>query len=312
MYGLQVNSRTNSDLYCDLDADRPLEDDVVSDAFADPQGGIEGSLFLDTLDGEVPLQESSGFGEELGDASSNIISLAFRGLEKRRGQNKKAGIKTEVYITHEDFEEGYERDAFLLIYGHAYNLFEPDTNQSPEEQIESTARAINFFFCLSNEDVTFEDAANALSSGFAPDEQVRIDVVRLRFMYEFWQCWKVIPNLGPLACLLPSRIEASAAFHAGVEGTILCKQAWQSPGLSIDQLIDRVIYVLGDSHFYMGKDPRDVLMDCIDRLLLEYVLSARGDNIYVTGKNPSRMIEDRLKDKKNSGNQDTIWWSKLF
>lgn len=312
MYGLQINPDSDSDHYCDLDADRPLEDDAIGDPLPDPQGGLEGSLFLDTLDGEVPLQESSSFGEELSDASSNIISLAFRGLEKRRGQNKKEGIKKEIYITHEDFEEGYERDAFLLIYGHAYNLFDPDTSKSTQEQLESAARAIDFFFCLSKNEITFEDAANALSGGYAPDEQVRIDVVRLRIMYEFWQCWKVIPSLGPLACLLPSRVEASAAFHAGIEGTILCKQAWQSPGLSIDQLIDRTIYVLGDSHFYMGKDPHEVLMNCIDRLILEYVLSARGDNIYVTGKNPSRMIEDRLKDKKNSGDQDTIWWSKLF
>ena len=312
MYGMENNTRTDSDHFFDLDADRPLEDDAVGDPFPDLQGGPEGSLFLDTLDGEVPLQESPVFGEKLNDASSNIISLAFRGLEKRRGQSKKAGIKTEVYITHEDFEEGYERDAFLMIYGHAYNLFEPDTSRSKEDQAVSAARALDFFFCLSDDDVTFEDAANALSNGYAFEEQVRIDVVRLRFMYEFWQRWKVIPTLGPLSCLLPSRVEALAAFHGGIEGTILCKEAWQSPGIEIHELIDRAIYVLGDRHFYQGTTPQESLMTCLDNLLIEYVLSARGGNIYVTGKNPQRMIEDRFKDKKIPGEQATIWWSRLF
>ena len=65
---------------------------------------------------------ASGLDFELTDAENSIIQYA-RGSIGVKGGRSATKKKEAVYVTHEDFDEGPEQDAFLLIYGYASVLF---------------------------------------------------------------------------------------------------------------------------------------------------------------------------------------------
>ena len=117
---------------------------------------------------------------------------------------------------YELFDEGPERDAFLLVYGHAYNLLQHD-------DVDARHAAMHFFYDAADEDrLTFQDAIEVIGGGTT----VRGDVIRLRFMYEFWLRWYKPPVMGFEASPVPDFIEAKACMVGGIEAGILAGEIW--------------------------------------------------------------------------------------
>lgn len=298
------NERTKSD---DLDLGVFDFDSCAIDGFSDEDFG---SLDLDCLGGssgqpsdlDVSILDSStqGFDLELTDAESAIIRLVEGKIAGSRG--RAAATKSEkIYITHEDFDEGPERDAFLLIFGYAEHLFEsPEKTPFNADDLKKI-NALNFFFCRSTDSLTFEDAVACI------DSHIRLDVLRLRFMLEFWlRGWK-IPALPWNADALPSRIELMAAQYEGVTGIALAREAWFEPGIQAADLIERVL----DGR---GEDESNTIKTAFKDLVLNYVLSIADGKVYTTGKNPILELEDKLNDPtvKVRGRLANIYWSRRF
>lgn len=291
----------------DLDLGFLNLDSCAIDGFSDQDFGSDALDCLGHASGESSDLDVShldsgaqGFDLELTDAETAIIRLVEGKIAGSRG--RAAAAKSEkIYITHEDFDEGPERDAFLLIFGYAEHLFEsPERTPFKDDDIKKI-NALNFFFCRSTDTLTFEDAVAVI------DSHIRLDVLRLRFMLEFWmRGWK-IPALPWNADALPSRIELMAAQYEGVTGIALAREAWFEPGIDAADLIERV---LDDK----DESVRNTIKTAFKDLVLNYVLSIQDGKVYTTGKNPILEFEDKLNDPtvKVRGRLANIYWSRKF
>lgn len=243
---------------------------------------------------------SQGFNFELSDAESAIIRLAQGKIAGSRGRS--AATKSEkIYITHEDFDEGPERDAFLLIYGYAEHLFDGPSKLPFNQNDIKKRKALEFFFCRNLGGIYLEDAVGCI------DNQIRVDVLRLRFMLEFWMReWK-LPLMPSDAEPLPSRIELMAAQFGGMLGVSLAKEAWFEPGITAEALLERVIEGRGANIVEMIKKS-------LNDLVCSYVLSVSNGRIYTTGKNPILELEDKMNDPtvRVRGQLANIYWSRKF
>jgi hypothetical protein len=270
----------------------PLGNNHSPDSFIEEHGGgafgaghhgdVEGFAFHDDLDDEDLDSEPLDPFEELGDAQAALIPIALRAIEKRR-RRPAGSVSKNGYITHEDFEEGIERKAFLLIYGHAFNLFE-----GVKHSLRS--QAIEFFFSAPSDDrLTFDDAAAAISS------EIRTDVLRLRIVYEFWLRWWILRPFDQSSLPVPELIKTAALIHAGEEGQALVSEIWYQPGVEAKEAILRAMEVLEAS----GKKSVNAqsMIQALSALIKsDFLVSPRereGENgevlrdLYVTGRNPA-------------------------
>lgn len=283
-----------------------LDSDLVA-GFSDADfgdfhpGGAGGSssefahLGLQDLDGGA-----QGLDLELTDAESAIVRLAQGKVGSARG--RAAASKAEkVYITHEDFEEGPERDAFLLIFGYAEHLFAGPSQNAFSMTNAQQAKAVHFFFCRNPNELTLEDAVACI------DGQIRLDVLRLRFMLEFWLRGWHLPPMPHNTDGLPARVELMAAQHEAIVGIALAREAWFEPGIDAGALLERVA---------AGKSPEMAILAkrAFKDLVLNYVLSVREGMVYTTGKNPILELEEKLNDPtvKVRGHLANIYWSRKF
>jgi hypothetical protein len=284
--------------------------DFDSAAFAGFSDADFGSLGLDHL-GDASMQSvdlvgadftegAQGLDLELSDAENAIIRIAQTKVAGSRGRT--ASAKSEkIYITHEDFDEGPERDAFLLIYGYAEHLFDcPDKAPFNHGDIRKT-KALEFFFCHQAFGICLEDAVSCI------DNQIRVDVLRLRFMLEFWMRGWQLPPMPAEADGLPSRIELMAAQFGGMLGISIAKEAWFEPGISAAALLERVI----DGR---GAHIEELIKKSFNDLVCAYVLSISNGKVYTTGKNPILELEDRMNDPtvRVRGQLANICWSRRF
>jgi hypothetical protein len=285
---------------CGLDLDLAAG---FSDAdFGDFDFGGSGSTSSESahLDLSDPEGGSQGLDLELTDAESAIIRLAQGKVGGTRG--RAAAAKSEkVYITHEDFEEGPERDAFLLIFGYAEHLFAGPNQKEFCVSDAKQVRAVSFFFCRNPNELTFEDAVSCI------DNQIRLDVLRLRFMLEFWLRGWQLPPMPENTDGLPARVELMAAQHEAIVGIALAREAWFEPGIAAGALLDRV--AAGKSLEIASLAKR-----AFKDLVLSYVLSIADGKVYTTGKNPILELEDKLNDPtlRVRGQLANIYWSRKF
>lgn len=237
---------------------------------------------------------------ELTDAESAIIRLVEGKIGGSRG--RAAAAKTEkIYITHEDFDEGAERDAFLLIFGYAEHLFGGPDKKDFDAKDQKKQKALRFFFCRSPDSLNFEDAVACI------DSHIRLDVLRLRFVLEFWlRGWK-IPQLPWNTDGLPSRIELMAAQYEAMIGVSLAREAWFEPGIDAAVLMERVL----DGR---GEDTRNQIKRAFRDMVIAYILSISDGKVYTTGKNPILELEDKLNDPtvRVRGHLANIYWSRRF
>jgi hypothetical protein len=283
-------------------------DDLGSLALADYGDEIFGDLDNDG-DGSALFQHlglgaqdadhgAHGFYEELTQPEEAIVRLAKGKASGTRGRAATSASE-KIYITHEDFDEGVERDAFLLIYGYASTLFSQDKIHKAAD--ENAQEAIDFFFTKHPGRLNLDEAAQCI------DTQIRSDVLRLRFMLEFWlRGWKLAP-LKLTAVDLPSRMELMAARVASINGVVLTREVWFQPGIGIDDLVKQVISA--DSSC-VAADMHRAISDLCD----SYVLSHNAGKLYATGKNPIQELEDKKNDPTVSmrGKLANINWSRRF
>ncbi len=160
---------------------------------------------------------------------------------------------------------------------------------------------MSFFFCRNPQELNFEDAVSCI------DNQIRLDVLRLRFMLEFWlRGWK-LPAMPDSADGLPARVELMAAQYEAIVGIALAREAWFEPGINAAALLDKVA---------AGKSPEiaNLAKRAFKDLVLNYVLSIADGKVYTTGKNPILELEERLNDPtlKVRGQLANIYWSRKF
>ena len=204
---------------------------------------------------------------------------------------------------YELFEEGPERDAFLLIYGHAYNLLQLDN-------IDARQDAMHFFYDVANDDrLTFQDAIEVVGGGAV----VRGDVVRLRFMYEFWLRWFKPPVMGFEASPVPDFIEAKSCMVGGIEAGILAGEIWYQPGINIRDAMAKTADICERTMDEVPSNER--MKSAIDALIADaYMVSTRPASdgsptvdLWLTGTNPTLLIEEgRLTSR------GTHVWTKFF
>jgi hypothetical protein len=260
---------------------------------ADPELNRNASSEPASLAVQVSDESAFGFDGELTPAENSIIRFAER-KASRRGAPGSSSKSEKIYITHEDFEQGPQRDAFLLIYGYAENLFVSNDDGKIE-------RAIEFFFCNRITSISFEEAAACI------DSFIRTDVLRLRFVYEFWlRKW----DRGPLpvdAVELPSRVELMAASSGGMVAMELAHAVWMQPGICIKELFKM-----------MTEGETEARITLVDKALTDmlnaYILSMADKKVYVTGKNPVLEFEDKVNDPTMSTRHQlaNIHWSRRW
>ena len=188
---------------------------------------------------------------------------------------------------YELFDEGPERDAFLLVYGHAYNLLQHD-------DVDARHAAMHFFYDAADEDrLTFQDAIEVIGGGTT----VRGDVIRLRFMYEFWLRWYKPPVMGFEASPVPDFIEAKACMVGGIEAGILAGEIWYQPGISLTEAMAKTADICDRTS---GDVPSAARMkEAIDALIADsYMVSTRpssdgspSSDLWLTGTNPLLLTE---------------------
>ena len=267
--------------------------------FANSLGGTD--CELNSLDHPCAVESASGSDLQLSSIEETIIQLARGKVTGARGHTA-ATASQKIYITHEDFEEGPERDAFLLIYGYAENLFSETKSSDFNLNDLTKIRAIDFFFCRTIGGLHLDDAVNCI------DNTIRIDVIRLRFMLEFWIRGWVLPAMPKTADPLPARIEVTAATRSGLIGIALAREAWFHPGIDAADLLKLAYDETSSSHV------TDKVKIAFNELVCDYVLSINNGRVYCTGKNPILELEDRVLDPtlSNRNQLANLHWSRKF
>lgn len=285
----------------------------TADAFGDSDFGgtdpkVNGSsvLLTNCLAVQDPDERTFGPDLELNEIEDSIVRIAERKIKGRRG-SAAAQKSQRAYITHEDFDEGPERDAFLLIFGYAEILFEADSISHPSSKslekltAERRNKAVEFFFCDRLHALNFEEAARCIST------EIRADVLRMRFMYEFWlRKWQIGPMPSD-AVGVPTRVELMAARFGGVLAMQMVTEAWFHPGIEAIKLLD----LMSDKD---NLPLREEAVKTMSQLVDAYVLSVADEGIYCTGVNPILELEDRQNDPtlQQRSRLANIYWSRRW
>ena len=295
------------------DLSRAGSADFEIDDWDDPWASSErvlsdAGLFLG-VERQDTLDESLDIVARFANAQRSALPVVEQAA-KKRGRPKKGEVRAPTSKApkataraYELFEEGPERDSFLLIYGHAYNLLQL-------EDAEARMAAMHFFYDVANEDrLTFQDTLDVVGGGAV----VRGDVIRLRFMYEFWVRWFKPPVMGFEASPVPDFIEAKACLVGGIEAGILAGEIWYQPGIN---MLDAMAKTADICERVTSEIPSNERMrQAIEALIADgYMVSARPasdgsptQDLWLTGTNPQLLEEEgRLTSR---GTHD---WTKFF
>lgn len=203
------------------------------------------------------------------------------------GVTKKSGL---VSFGPEDFEEGPQRDAFVIIREHKAALF--GCLSAPAQVF----RAIKWFFTDADDGLTptFELCCGALD--------VRTDVLRLRLQYEFFLRWWVAPRPFPFdSVAVPQIILREITYVCPDLGRDIAELAWVRPGITTEAIVATI-----------GHD-QEVRRD-LTRLDERMLVCEQGDgNWYLTGRNPL-LLRQRLilKGVSPSVVGGSMHWGRLF
>lgn len=244
-------------------------------------GHVDQRVPVDLVDREEDLELPP-------DSASELAASAHRHLPNaRKGARKKEEL---ISFSEEDFEEGPQRHAFIIIKSFKKKLFGTDADGRARWE------AIEWFFTLQDNgrDPTFDLCCRALSA--------RVGVLRLRIHYEFYLRWWISPVAFPFMTVpVPDLIDGEVAFVAGEEGRDLATMAWNRPGIGTDDLLS----VCGDT-----PDTRRALSRLDDKLLL----CEQDGHWYLTGRNPY-LLRKRLEERRGisiASLGGSVHWSRLL
>jgi hypothetical protein len=247
-------------------------------------GDLEDGLFVEFLDGEESPGGAHGGIEKLTHAAQGHIPKPSR---RRRAE-------VVEKLTADDFEEGAERNAFLVVEDHARKLF---AAKSAQKHINS---AIDFFFTVEDKgtEITFPLCCDVLGA--------RVDILRLRIQYEWWLRGTIFTGPFPFMTVpVPRTIAGEITYYGGEEGYALAREAWVQPGITSSELIEGVAELDG-----FAKEKLKVAME---RLEERFLMSSQGSLCYVTGRNPL-LLNMRAESVYgiNLMRGGSFYWSRLF
>lgn len=175
-------------------------------------------------------------------------------------------------IGPDDYEEGPERAAFMMIYERVRACYLKQI--TPDVRME----AINWVFSVENtEDISFALCCRVLG--------VRDDIIRLRLHYQFFLNWLVFPrSFSFFTSPLPDQLSGEVLYKFGEEGFDVAREAWNWPGISRPILFDRAAEKWGAAKAQWA----------IEHLEESGALSEIGDHFYLTGRNPSLMGKNAM------------------
>lgn len=162
-------------------------------------------------------------------------------------------------------------------------------------------KAIDFFFTIDDDGqkLTFDLCCRTLAA--------RIDVIRLRVMYEFFLRWVIITSDFPfLTVPVPDIIDGEIAYVAGPLGRRLATLAWNKPGITTDELVERAAD---------DTTTRESVFDALSRLEDKFILCQQDHGFwYLTGRNPY-LMRKRLAESNGRLNAQvggSVHWSRLL
>lgn len=210
-------------------------------------------IFLDEDDLDQPLAAL----EKLG-----LLSISdFPELGKgKRFQRKDKTLN----INEDDYWEGPERIAFMLIRDRVTKCFDPKAN--PEARVE----AMTWVFAgHDSEEISFELCCTAVG--------VRAEIVRLRLQYQLLLKLQWFSNPLPESAVdLPDVLRGEIRYYTGDEGEELCRLIWWWPGIAARDLWESL------SWSHEAAEYRRAL----EILEEKGVVSEWLDRYYLTGRNP--------------------------
>lgn len=230
-----------------------------------------------------------------GDEAAALAALqSVAKLGRRRSSKKEEYVRN---LTAEDFEDGSERLAFMIIKANVDELFNPKVK--PVQFIE----AAKWVFGRNSDAFNFEEACRTLS--------VRADVVRLRIQFQFWRLWKVCPVEFPfMVARVPEILEGEIYIVADEEGYDIARTAWLQPGIKTQALIEeasggRALFANPDCPVFAKY------RKALEMLSARYIMSQQGDYWWLTGRNPIMRDLD-LSNPAYRRNMTHLSWSKMF
>ena len=249
---------------------------------------------------------SGGFPLDMGDSEgdhsrSHDALQAFNQATKGHlpyvtpGRRPKAlGPKTPEKVTEEDFEEGAERNAFILIMHFAHKLLSKSTST------KAFLEGLQFFFKSehSDDELSFDLCAEVLGA--------RPDVFRLRVQYEWWLRGTMFT--GPLdfsAVGLPQLVRGEVMYRSSVVGYALSREIWVQPGIKTNELLE----VVGEIHAGANEQNMTAALEALQAC---YMLS-KSDGWYFTGRNP--LLMNQRPASMHGGDYMTggsVHWTRLF
>lgn len=241
------------------DPDHTGDPDCAGSGEGDFWAAVDAGVFgdLEDLGGLPDLGAEDDLSVALDTAQESRLA-EVASLSNARERGRRRGKEAIRRIDEEDFEEGAERNAFILIRDRMRATFMK--RAKPTEVVE----AINWIFCGNDDPITFDVCAEALGA--------RPQVLRKRLMYEFYRRWIVFPSSFPfLAVPLPDDVGSVIFYEAGDNAVALAVLIWYWPGVSTDDLLDSAV----------SRGLRVTQHD-IDRLEATGMVARNYDNWYVT------------------------------
>nr|WP_157273810.1 hypothetical protein [Thiobacillus denitrificans] len=241
------------------DPDSPGDSGSAGSGEGDFWAAVDAGVFGDFEDiGRVPdLDAEDDISIALDtDQESRLAQVA--GISNARERRRRGGKETIRRFDEYDFEEGAERNAFILIRDRMRATF--TKGSKPKEVVE----AIEWIFCGNTDPIPFDMCSEALGA--------RPIVLRKRLMYEFYRKWIVFPNSFPfLATPLPDDVGSVIFYEAGDNAVALAVLIWYWPGVSTEDLLSLA-----------AEKGLRVTQHDIDRLEATGMVACNYENWYVT------------------------------
>lgn len=251
-----------------------------------PAGGLEMDVGFGEGDFQSPFHTPQSFNQ----AAQSYLSHT----KKRRGS------KALENITEEDFDEGPERYAYLVILRNANKLLLKNTSKKQFDE------GLHYFFTDHDAgDLTFPLCCDVL--------QAKPDVFRLRLQYEWFKRGTLFTGPFPFDSVGSPRImEGELLFHGGRLGYALAREMWVQPGISTEELLLVVGQTYPSFESTVPEHNNQRMRSTLEQLQDTYIIS-KNLGWYFTGRNPMLM---NMKSASVFGSEHsiggTVHWARLF
>ncbi len=236
------------------------------------------------------LYEENIFGTSEVDLSS--FDSALRDIQKPgKGLGKRSALES---YSEEDFEDGAPRRAFILIRYYKNAIFKKDTN------IKNILEAANFVFGRTIVgEMNFDLCCETLD--------VRRDVLRMRFHYEFFLRWMVFPaEFSFMIDPLPKIVENEILMYINEDARALAYEAWVQPGIKVEEMFNR-------ANEGLDKPYSDINMNrWLHAMEERHLMSESAGHWYLTGRNPLIKRIETMHSSAADERGGTINWSKQW